>query len=109
MPTAAQPYGAPRMGMATPTSTLPPLGQGAFPAAGGYSQCLFGIPQMAEGGRPTGPTIVGERGPEIFVPDVHGAIVPMNAGANVPLPRPGPHREFQDDMQALANLFGGAR
>ena len=33
MPTAAQPYGAPRMGMATPTGMLPQLGQGAFQSA----------------------------------------------------------------------------
>ena len=33
------------------------------------------LPQMAFGGRPVGPTIVGERGPEIFVPDVPGSIV----------------------------------
>ena len=36
---------------------------------------LYGLPQMAEGGRPTGPTIVGECGPEIFVPDMPGSIV----------------------------------
>jgi hypothetical protein len=35
------------------------------------------LPQMQYGGRPTGPTIVGEAGPEIFTPDVPGTISPM--------------------------------
>ena len=100
LPTAASPYGAPRMGMATPgalSSNLPPLGQGAFPnvsqPASLASQTLYGMPQMAEGGRPTGPTIVGERGPEVFVPDMPGSIVPMSRNdtpyglyGRVPLP-----------------------
>ena len=38
------------------------------------------LPAMAGGGRPTGPTIVGEQGPEVFVPDVPGSIVPMAQG-----------------------------
>ena len=54
MPTAAQPYGVPRMGMATPAALsstgLPPLGQGAFAPpgqlAGLPSQMLYGSPQM---------------------------------------------------------------
>jgi phage-related protein len=40
----------------------------------------FSIPKMANGGRPTGPTIVGERGPEMFVPDGPGSIVPLRGG-----------------------------
>jgi hypothetical protein len=36
-----------------------------------------GIPAMAGGGRPAGPTLVGEHGPEIFTPDVPGTISPM--------------------------------
>ena len=84
LPTPQNPYGAPRMGMATPAalaSNLPPLTGGAFPGtpplAGLSSQMLTGMPQMAEGGRPDGPTIVGERGPEVFVPDMPGSIVPI--------------------------------
>lgn len=42
--------------------------------AGGFS-----IPFMAEGGRISGPAIVGERGPELFVPDTAGMIVPNRA------------------------------
>jgi hypothetical protein len=39
---------------------------------------LTGLPQMAEGGRPDGPTIVGERGAgNLRVPDVPGSIVPI--------------------------------
>lgn len=34
------------------------------------------LPGMAEGGRPDGPTLVGENGPEVFVPDRPGTIVP---------------------------------
>ena len=62
-------------------NALPPLGQGAFQLTTSYAgmmpQMNTGLPQMAEGRRPTGPTIVGERGPEIFVPDVPGSIVPI--------------------------------
>ena len=55
-----------------------------FPGAGmvgGFSKFMFGF---ADGGRPpvNQPSIVGERGPEIFVPDSAGTIIP-NAGGNV--------------------------
>jgi len=33
------------------------------------------LPRMQYGGRPTGPTIVGEDGPEVFVPDQPGTVV----------------------------------
>lgn len=37
------------------------------------------LPGFANGGRPNGPSIVGERGPELFIPDgSSGRIVPMN-------------------------------
>ena len=48
---------------------------------------LFGLLGFANGGRPPvgRPSIVGERGPELFVPDRAGTIVPNHAmgGANV--------------------------
>ena len=48
---------------------------------------LFGLLGFANGGRPPvgRPSIVGERGPELFVPDRAGTIVPNGAmgGANV--------------------------
>jgi len=39
----------------------------------------FGIPFLASGGPITGPAIVGERGPELFVPGVAGRIIPNHA------------------------------
>ena len=49
------------------------LGKSIF---GGAS--LFGF---AAGGRPTKPSIVGENGPEMFVPDVAGQIVPLKSAS----------------------------
>ena len=55
----------------------------AFPGSGLFS----GLPRFANGGRPPlgRPSIVGERGPELFVPSRAGTIVPNHAmgGANV--------------------------
>ncbi len=55
----------------------------AFPGGGLFS----GLPRFANGGRPPlgRPSIVGERGPELFVPSRAGTIVPNHAmgGANV--------------------------
>jgi len=54
---------------------------------GGYKIPFGAIPKFANGGRPPvgRPSIVGERGPELFVPDRAGTIVPNGAmgGANV--------------------------
>jgi hypothetical protein len=36
------------------------------------------LPGFASGGRPRGPSIVGERGPELFIPDAPGRIIPNN-------------------------------
>ena len=38
----------------------------------------FGIPFFAEGGRTTAnqPIVVGERGPELFVPNTSGTVIP---------------------------------
>ena len=52
---------------------------GSFASAGGGG--LLGlIPGFADGGRPPvgKPSIVGERGPELFVPNTSGTIVPNN-------------------------------
>ncbi|HZP31883.1 MAG TPA: phage tail tape measure protein [Candidatus Acidoferrales bacterium] len=56
-------------------------GGGAAAAGGGLSgmESAIGfswLPGMAAGGYATGPTIVGESGPELFVPGTPGAIVP---------------------------------
>lgn len=40
------------------------------------------LPGMAKGGRPRGLTLVGELGPELFVPDTPGTIVPASQTAN---------------------------
>lgn len=53
---------------------IPSINLGLFHTPG------FTIPKMANGGRPTGPTLVGERGPEMFMPDGPGTIVPMRGG-----------------------------
>jgi phage-related protein len=56
---------------------IPSFGIGPFHTPG----VDFTIPKMmANGGRPTGPTIVGERGAEMFVPDGPGTIVPLRGG-----------------------------
>jgi len=39
---------------------------------------LMGIPQRANGGPIDGPAIVGERGPELFIPSKSGTIIPNN-------------------------------
>jgi len=54
---------------------------------GGYKIPKGAIPKFANGGRPPvgRPSVVGERGPELFVPDRAGTIVPNGGfgGANV--------------------------
>jgi hypothetical protein len=55
----------------------------ASSTAGGGSSFGVGVGQaasvafMAGGGRPTGLTVVGEQGPELFRPDVPGTIIPF--------------------------------
>ena len=41
---------------------------------------LFGIPGMARGGVPStnSPTLVGEKGPELFMPGTTGRVIPNN-------------------------------
>lgn len=42
------------------------------------------LPGFANGGRPRGPSIVGEKGPELFIPDGSGEVIPNDAlGSNV--------------------------
>jgi len=47
----------------------------ANPRPFNYAPVINTIPGMAGGGRPTGPTVVGEDGPEVFVPDRPGTVV----------------------------------
>jgi hypothetical protein len=66
----------------TPFSPLTPLGGGGGQIGRfGTLGPNYGIPQFANGGRPPvgRPSLVGERGPELFVPDRAGTIVPNHA------------------------------
>jgi lambda family phage tail tape measure protein len=65
------------------TSLFNSLGIGDFFSGlfgGGGSKTAFsgGIKFLAEGGPISGPAIVGERGPELFVPKTSGTIIPNN-------------------------------
>jgi tape measure domain-containing protein len=65
----------------TPFSTSTPLGAGGgMVGKFGTLGPNFGIPQRAKGGPVMGgsPYIVGERGPELFVPGSSGTIIPNN-------------------------------
>jgi len=77
------------------TSIFNSLGIGDFFSGifgGGGSKTAFsgGIKFLADGGPISGPAIVGERGPELFIPKTAGAIIPnnqlssmMNGGAQI--------------------------
>jgi hypothetical protein len=56
------------------------------------------LPGMQYGGRPTGPTVVGEQGPEVFVPDRPGTVIP----ANGPMPS---HEEIQRYLAATTQNY----
>ena len=73
------------------------------------------IPGFANGGRPPvgRPSIVGERGPELFVPDRAGTIVPNNAlgGSNIVVNVDASGSNVQGDGQqgkALGQAIGAA-
>ena len=56
---------------------------GLFGGGGGYTPGYSSLasapyPKFADGGDVTGPSIVGERGPELFVPKTPGTIIPNN-------------------------------
>lgn len=48
------------------------------PGLGGKGFSMPNLPTFATGGRITGPSIVGERGAELFIPDQPGTIIPHN-------------------------------
>lgn len=65
------------------TSIFSSLGIGDFFSSifgGGGSKTAFsgGIKFLAEGGPVSGPAIVGERGPELFIPNTAGTVIPNN-------------------------------
>jgi len=56
---------------------------GLFGGGGGYTPGYSSLasapyPKFADGGDITGPSIVGERGPELFIPKTPGTIIPNN-------------------------------
>lgn len=65
----------------TVTSGIGSAVSGAISGAGGFGS-IFSLPLLgfADGGRPPvgRPSIVGERGPELFIPGVSGTIVPLD-------------------------------
>ena len=66
-------------GILTPFSAATPIGAGGGQVGRfGTLGPNFGIPQRAKGGPVTGgmPYLVGERGPELFVPGTSGSIIP---------------------------------
>jgi lambda family phage tail tape measure protein len=54
-------------------------GGGGFTGVGGAS---FTLPAAASGGTVDGPTLVGENGPELFIPGRSGSVIPNNTMAN---------------------------
>jgi lambda family phage tail tape measure protein len=55
---------------------------GSSNVSSGISLAGFKLPFMASGGEIGGPAIVGENGPELFVPKTSGTIIPNNGMAN---------------------------
>jgi lambda family phage tail tape measure protein len=62
-------------------SGMKALGLGGSPLMTGVVS-MMGLPQRANGGSIDGPAIVGERGPELFIPKQSGTIVPNNKMAS---------------------------
>jgi hypothetical protein len=100
----------------TPFSPLTPLGAGGGQVGRfGTLGPNYGVPQFANGGNPPvgRPSIVGERGPELFVPRTAGTIVPNHAmgGANVVVNVDASGSSAQGDGQqakALGSAIGAA-
>jgi len=68
-----------------------------------------GIPAMAEGGYATGPTLVGERGPEVFTPSVPGTIAPAARSTNAWTPPATPAWPTTNDWIGYEPLPYGPR
>lgn len=83
--------------------------------AGGFIGGAVGkLPGFANGGRyDGGPMVVGERGPELLIPDGSGSIVPRNqlsAGSQqvvVKIDLTGGDRQFQEWMKKQTRVMGG--
>ena len=100
----------------TPFSPSTPLGAGGGQVGRfGTLGPNYGIPQFANGGNPPvgRPSIVGERGPELFVPRTAGTIIPNHAmgGANVTVNVDASGSSVQGDgpsAQQLGKAIGAA-
>ena len=93
----------------TPFSPSTPLGAGGGQVGRfGTLGPNYGIPQFANGGNPPvgRPSIVGERGPELFVPRTAGTIVPNHAmgSANVTVNVDASGSSVQGDSQSASQL-----
>lgn len=78
----------------------------AFPGA--TKADIPALPARALGGSVSGPTLVGERGPELFIPDKVGTIIPNNAlggaAANVVVNVDANGSKVQGDNQQASQL-----
>ena len=102
-------------GLGGGASAVPSAAYGDFSVAGPGFFSGGMIPGFADGGRPSvgRPSIVGERGPELFVPDRAGTIVPNHAlgGANIVVNVDASGTQAQGDQpnaKALGNAIGAA-
>ena len=96
-------------------SSVPSSAYGDFSVAGPGFFSGGMIPGFANGGRPSvgRPSIVGERGPELFVPDRAGTIVPNHAlgGSNIVVNVDASGSSVEGDAQqskALGQALGAA-
>lgn len=65
-------------------SLFGPMSSTAAATGGGgsFSGAAFQLPMAASGGTVDGPTIVGENGPELFIPSRSGSVIPNNSMSN---------------------------
>jgi len=81
-----------------------------FMGFGGISFDVPDIPTFADGGVARGgqPAIVGERGPELFIPGQTGTVVPNHAlGSNVTIVIGSPGDPFTEAIRKTVRLIGG--
>ena len=83
-------------------------GIGSIGKDGAKGTGLLGLLGFADGGRPPvgRPSIVGERGPELFVPDRSGTIIPNHVmgGANVTVNVDASGSSVEGDSDQAAQL-----
>lgn len=82
------------------------------PGIGGKGFSVPSLPMLANGGPINGPAIVGERGPELFVPGTAGRIIPNNqlggGGQTIVLQVQGPSDDlFAQWFRKQVRVLGG--